>query len=139
MWKDPREREGKKEKKRKKKKSGLTNEELAHTQRRRAQNRASQRAYRERKDQRIKDLEHMLDEAKLRNETLNQAYMDLQAEYVKLKAAQFQEVAVVAAAAAGGYAFDAAAATSSSSSSGLGSNDRLELDLFYPELGSYAL
>ncbi|KAF3760478.1 basic-leucine zipper transcription factor nucleus DNA binding regulation of transcription, DNA-dependent [Cryphonectria parasitica EP155] len=53
--------------------------------RRRAQNRASQRAYRERKDQRIKDLEQMLNDARARNDVLSQAYAQLQAEYVKLK------------------------------------------------------
>lgn len=54
-------------------------------QRRRAQNRASQRAYRERKDQRIKDLEQMLNDARARNDVLSHAYADLQAEYVRLK------------------------------------------------------
>ncbi|KAJ4396478.1 hypothetical protein N0V93_000697 [Gnomoniopsis smithogilvyi] len=53
--------------------------------RRRAQNRASQRAYRERKDQRIKDLEEMLNDARVRNNILSHAYADLQAEYTKLK------------------------------------------------------
>ncbi|ROW03159.1 hypothetical protein VPNG_08124 [Cytospora leucostoma] len=53
--------------------------------RRRAQNRASQRAYRERKDQRIKDLEQMLSDAKARNDVLSQAYTELHAEYVNLK------------------------------------------------------
>ncbi|KAL2264855.1 hypothetical protein VTJ83DRAFT_7365 [Remersonia thermophila] len=53
--------------------------------RRRAQNRASQRAYRERKDQRIKDLEQMLNDAKQRNLVLTQAYAALHAEYVALK------------------------------------------------------
>ena len=61
--------------------------------RRRAQNRASQRAYRERKDQRIKDLEQLIDEAKQRNDTLSQAYTELHAEYIKLKTAQFQDAA----------------------------------------------
>ncbi|KAH8671026.1 hypothetical protein BX600DRAFT_434157 [Xylariales sp. PMI_506] len=56
--------------------------------RRRAQNRASQRAYRERKDQRIKDLEILLGEAQQKNDVLNQAYAALQAEYVKLKSEQ---------------------------------------------------
>ncbi|CAJ2502875.1 Uu.00g102690.m01.CDS01 [Anthostomella pinea] len=56
--------------------------------RRRAQNRASQRAYRERKDQRIKDLETLLSEADQKNDVLNQAYASLQAEYVKLKSDQ---------------------------------------------------
>ncbi|KAL8392043.1 hypothetical protein RB595_002299 [Gaeumannomyces hyphopodioides] len=67
--------------------------------RRRAQNRASQRAYRERKDQRIKDLEQMLSDSKQRNDVLSQAYQGLHAEYIKLKAAQ-QMSAVAAAAAA---------------------------------------
>ncbi|KAG7129458.1 hypothetical protein HYQ45_011322 [Verticillium longisporum] len=49
--------------------------------RRRAQNRASQRAYRERKDQRIKDLELMLSEQKEKSESLGQAYANLHAEY----------------------------------------------------------
>ncbi|KAI1200807.1 hypothetical protein F5X97DRAFT_321016 [Nemania serpens] len=40
--------------------------------RRRAQNRASQRAYRERKDQRIKDLELVLRETEKKNEALGQ-------------------------------------------------------------------
>ncbi|KAI1850566.1 hypothetical protein JX265_004276 [Neoarthrinium moseri] len=53
--------------------------------RRRAQNRASQRAYRERKDQRIKDLEILLGEAQQKNDVLSQAYTALQTEYLKLK------------------------------------------------------
>jgi hypothetical protein len=65
--------------------SQLTN---PFVQRRRAQNRASQRAYRERKDQRIKDLEQMLDDARQRNDVLSQAYTALEAEYVALKAFQ---------------------------------------------------
>ncbi|WYZ41594.1 hypothetical protein EsH8_V_000489 [Colletotrichum jinshuiense] len=56
--------------------------------RRRAQNRASQRAYRERKDQRIKDLEVLLDEQKQKNDSLSQAYSALHAEYLKLRGAQ---------------------------------------------------
>ncbi|KAL2167621.1 hypothetical protein VTG60DRAFT_1057 [Thermothelomyces hinnuleus] len=56
--------------------------------RRRAQNRASQRAYRERKDQRIRDLEQMLNEAKQRNDVLSQAYAALHAEYIALKSSQ---------------------------------------------------
>ncbi|KAK3309060.1 uncharacterized protein B0T15DRAFT_128129 [Chaetomium strumarium] len=59
--------------------------------RRRAQNRASQRAYRERKDQRIKDLEQMLNDAKQRNDVLSQAYAALHAEYAALKASQASE------------------------------------------------
>ncbi|KAL0942510.1 bZIP transcription factor [Colletotrichum truncatum] len=56
--------------------------------RRRAQNRASQRAYRERKDQRIKDLEVMLSEQKQKNDSLSQAYSALHAEYLKVRGAQ---------------------------------------------------
>ncbi|RYO97610.1 hypothetical protein DL764_007284 [Monosporascus ibericus] len=56
--------------------------------RRRAQNRASQRAYRERKDQRIKDLEALLNDAHQKNSVLTQAYAALQAEYMKLKSEQ---------------------------------------------------
>jgi len=59
--------------------------------RRRAQNRASQRAYRERKDQRIKDLEQMLNDAKQRNDVLSQAYATLHAEYVALKSSHIGE------------------------------------------------
>jgi len=59
--------------------------------RRRAQNRASQRAYRERKDQRIKDLEGMLTDAKQRNDVLSQAYAALHAEYVSLKSSQIND------------------------------------------------
>lgn len=54
--------------------------------RRRAQNRASQRAYRERKDQRIKDLEVLLAEQKQKNDNLGQAYTALHAEYARLRA-----------------------------------------------------
>ncbi|KAK4156251.1 hypothetical protein C8A00DRAFT_41218 [Chaetomidium leptoderma] len=59
--------------------------------RRRAQNRASQRAYRERKDQRIKDLEQLLDDAKQRNDVLSQAYATLHAEYVALKTSEISD------------------------------------------------
>lgn len=60
-------------------------------QRRRAQNRASQRAYRERKDQRIKDLEAMLQEAKQNNDVLSKAYASLHAEYLELKMSQVED------------------------------------------------
>jgi AP-1-like factor len=53
--------------------------------RRRAQNRASQRAYRERKDQRIKELEDLLGEVQQRNDALSQAYAALQSENMDLK------------------------------------------------------
>jgi len=96
--------------------------------RRRAQNRASQRAYRERKDQRIKDLEQMLNEAKQRNDTLSRAYAELHAEYVKLKASQFHDAAYQP-----DLAYDPTV--------GLANNDRIDMDsLFvYPDLNNYPL
>ncbi|KAM0287488.1 hypothetical protein ACHAQH_000441 [Verticillium albo-atrum] len=80
--------------------------------RRRAQNRASQRAYRERKDQRIKDLEQMLSEQKEKSDSLGQAYANLHAEYSKLRAMQsrprhphpHQQVPMYGAPAMGGMA-----------------------------------
>ncbi|KAH8160732.1 hypothetical protein CIB48_g7515 [Xylaria polymorpha] len=54
--------------------------------RRRAQNRASQRAYRERKDQRIKDLEGIINDLERKNEVLTKAYENVKVEYWKLKA-----------------------------------------------------
>ncbi|KAK7952228.1 uncharacterized protein PG986_007956 [Apiospora aurea] len=78
--------------------------------RRRAQNRASQRAYRERKDQRIKDLEVLLNEAQQKNDVLSQAYTALQSEYTKLKTEQATVVQYhhhhQAAAAAAAMSFD---------------------------------
>ncbi|QPH05155.1 hypothetical protein C2857_002747 [Epichloe festucae Fl1] len=53
--------------------------------RRRAQNRASQRAYRERKEHRIRHLESLLQEAALREQTLTSACLALQAEYERLR------------------------------------------------------
>jgi hypothetical protein len=58
--------------------------------RRRAQNRASQRAYRERKEQRIRDLEKLLDEAHRRHDALTQAYVALRTEMESMRAGQHQ-------------------------------------------------
>lgn len=69
---------------------GMTRLSDTSSQRRRAQNRASQRAYRERKDQRIKDLEAMLAEQKQKNDALTQAYSMLHNEYVRLRGPQIQ-------------------------------------------------
>jgi AP-1-like transcription factor len=94
-------------------------------QRRRAQNRASQRAYRERKDQRIKDLEQMLNEAKSRNDVLSQAYAALHAEYVALKAAQLKDQQSYQTE----LVFDP--------TMGMTNNDRLDMDLFvYPDMSN---
>ncbi|GAB0134967.1 hypothetical protein EsDP_00003319 [Epichloe bromicola] len=51
----------------------------------RAQNRASQRAYRERKERRIRHLESLLQEAALREQTLTSACLALQAENERLR------------------------------------------------------
>jgi len=105
--------------------------------RRRAQNRASQRAYRERKDQRIKDLEHMLNDAKARNDVLSHAYAELQTEYLKLKASTINEQHIPASystagqtAGLGGYADPTMSALHVSS----------DLDAYlYPEVGSFSM
>jgi len=96
--------------------------------RRRAQNRASQRAYRERKDQRIKDLETMLNDAKQRNDVLSQAYATLHAEYVQLRTSQRKDEQLEPPRAAYGGAdlvFDPTMGGMTSAS-----GDRLDMDLF---------
>jgi hypothetical protein len=102
------------------------------TKRRRAQNRASQRAYRERKDQRIKDLEQMLNDAKQRNDVLSQAYAELHAEYVALKASQLKDH---------GYPQHVDVAYSDPHSIELGTGLGLDLDMFtYSDVNTgYAL
>lgn len=69
---------------RRKRENRYKNAPPAVLSRRRAQNRASQRAYRERKDQRIRDLEVMLEKQKQKNEELMQAYDTLNAKYTRL-------------------------------------------------------
>jgi hypothetical protein len=98
--------------------------------RRRAQNRASQRAYRERKDQRIKDLETMLNEAKQRNDVLGQAYATLHAEYVQLRTSQLKEQQLEQSHAAygssgAGLLFDPNMGAMTSTNA-----DRLDMDLY---------
>jgi len=56
--------------------------------RRRAQNRASQRAYRDRKDRRVKELETQLEEMGEQNETLRRDHAELCAAHEKLKEEQ---------------------------------------------------
>ncbi|KAH8657957.1 hypothetical protein BX600DRAFT_61810 [Xylariales sp. PMI_506] len=53
--------------------------------RRRAQNRNSQRAFRQRKEERIKELEDLLDEERSKHNSLSQAYAALQMEINRLK------------------------------------------------------
>ncbi|KAI9843314.1 MAG: hypothetical protein M1838_002685 [Thelocarpon superellum] len=53
--------------------------------RRRAQNRASQRAFRDRKEKHVKDLESRLRELEDKNQTLEQAYADLTNQHSRLK------------------------------------------------------
>ncbi|KAI0406408.1 hypothetical protein F4802DRAFT_557408 [Xylaria palmicola] len=56
--------------------------------RRRAQNRASQRAYRERKDQRIKDLEQVINDLRQKNEMLSKGIEALKTECWALRSQQ---------------------------------------------------
>jgi predicted RNase H-like nuclease (RuvC/YqgF family) len=57
-------------------------------QRRRAQNRASQKAYRARKDQMIQDLERKLAESREHTKELAKAYAELHAQHMCLKSMQ---------------------------------------------------
>ncbi len=69
----------------------------------------------------------MLNDAKQRNETLSQAYAELHAEYVKLKASQLNDSAFQ-----GDLPFDPTI--------GLANNDRIDMELFvYPDMGNYTL
>jgi hypothetical protein len=63
-------------------------ERLIMKQRRRAQNRASQRAYRDRKDRRMKELEMLVKETGEQNESLKRDHTELCAAHEKLKGEQ---------------------------------------------------
>ena len=54
-------------------------------QRRRAQNRASQRAFRERKEKHVQHLEHELEELETKHQNLSRSYTDLDSRHGKLK------------------------------------------------------
>lgn len=54
-------------------------------QRRRAQNRASQRAFRERKEKHVQHLEHELEELETKHQNLSRSYSDLDSTHAKLK------------------------------------------------------
>ncbi|KAH8596178.1 hypothetical protein B0O99DRAFT_621209 [Bisporella sp. PMI_857] len=68
---------------RRKKEEG--NKNLASTFRRRAQNRASQRAFRERKEKLMKELEQRFQELRDRHNDLLQSYESLQLEYSRVQ------------------------------------------------------
>ncbi|KAL2052238.1 hypothetical protein ABVK25_007397 [Lepraria finkii] len=53
--------------------------------RRRAQNRASQRAFRERKEKHVQHLEHELEELETKHRTLEKSYTDLDSTHAQLK------------------------------------------------------
>ncbi|KAL9138471.1 MAG: hypothetical protein Q9175_000312 [Cornicularia normoerica] len=53
--------------------------------RRRAQNRASQRAFRERKEKHVQHLEHELEELEAKHRNLSRSYTDLDSTHAKLK------------------------------------------------------
>ena len=54
-------------------------------QRRRAQNRASQRAFRERKEKHVQHLEHELEELETKHQNLSRSYTDLDRTHAQLK------------------------------------------------------
>ena len=54
-------------------------------QRRRAQNRASQRAFRERKEKHVQHLEHELEELETKHRDLSRSYSDLDRTHAQLK------------------------------------------------------
>ena len=54
-------------------------------QRRRAQNRASQRAFRERKEKHVQQLEHQLEELETKHRELSQSYSNLDNNHQELK------------------------------------------------------
>lgn len=58
---------------------------LTTPQRRRAQNRASQRAFRERKEKHVQHLEHELEELETKHQNLSKSYTDLDSTHSKLK------------------------------------------------------
>ena len=60
-------------------------------QRRRAQNRASQRAFRERKEQHVKEVEAKLAEVEAKYESLEEKYRATEQELKHLKAATSKE------------------------------------------------
>jgi chromosome segregation ATPase len=64
-----------------------TNGHVTNTpsQRRRAQNRASQRAFRERKEKHVQHLEHELEELENKHRTLEKSYTDLGSTHAQLK------------------------------------------------------
>ena len=66
-------------------KSNQTGCPLTFCQRRRAQNRASQRAFRERKEKHVQHLEHELEELETKHQDLSRSYTDLDRTHAKLK------------------------------------------------------
>jgi len=73
------------DRRRKKSSDGKTVSSHVHS-RRRAQNRASQRAFRDRKEKHMRDLEQRLGELEGRHSELSRSYESLQSEYTSVKA-----------------------------------------------------
>ncbi|ROW16050.1 hypothetical protein VPNG_02500 [Cytospora leucostoma] len=119
-----------------KKKRGGSKKEEEHTSRRREQNRNSQRAYRERREQRLRELEAQVQDAELLNQTLTTAYQDLRAEMETLQAEKAQEhyYANLSSQAAGS-SYDPSYASSASGAAGYGQADPTlwEEDAWAPE------
>lgn len=70
---------------RRRKSSGDRDHDSVSSHRRRAQNRASQRAFRDRKEKHVKQLEDKLRDLENKNKDLSQSYESLQLEYTNVK------------------------------------------------------
>ncbi|KAJ0108136.1 hypothetical protein J7T55_007255 [Diaporthe amygdali] len=81
-------------------------------------NRESQRAYRERRERRLTELELQVQEAEVLNQTLTTAYQELKAEIDRLQAEKAQEAYYASMAAQAGPSYDASYAGSSSGATG---------------------
>lgn len=92
-------------------------------QRRRTQNRNSQRAYRERREQRLRELEAQVQEAELLNQTLTTAYQELKAEMDTLQLEKAQEQYYDEYYGQAGHSYDPSLAASAPGAAGYGDSD----------------
>lgn len=87
-------------------------------QRRRTQNRESQRAYRERRENRLQELEIQVQEAEILNQTLTTAYQELKTEMDGLQAEKAQEQYYASMSAQAGPSYDPSYGASASGATG---------------------
>ncbi|KUI71363.1 AP-1-like transcription factor CAP1 [Cytospora mali] len=106
-----------------KKKRGGSKREEEQTSRRRTQNRNSQRAYRERREQRLRELEVQVQEAEHLNQTLSTAYQELKAEMDTLQAEKAQEEYYAQFYSQAGPSYDPAYTASASGTAGYAQSD----------------